>query len=425
MAELNNNTIKLLDLPSGTKEFRFLYFTQILKLPVCAGKIRNKIGKVTDLVFSLNETFPEAVGIFVGPRWGNPNQFIPWDKVLKIEEDAVFVAPRENNTLYPTFVDQKGWILINEHLMGRTVLDIDGRRIELVNDVHLLETKDKLLIVHVDISFNGFLRKLGLKNIKWVKDQFITWKYVQPLSLEDTGSKDMVTLSVTKAQMTDLPSEDLADVLEELSGAEQQAVFQELDSEKAAETLMEAEPRAQRQLITNLRKERAQKIMNEMSVPQLTNLFAVLPNSDVIDLMKLLPKDTAEKIKQILSESEETARALMTTQFISFKKDQTVGEVLKKLKGTDYDKTALSYFYTTEEGENTLVGVVDVRELVITNDEVKLEEIMISPVVSVEEEELKEELEDMFEKYDYKMLPVVDFKNRLIGVVDQNDVMTE
>ena len=65
-------------------------------------------------------------------------------------------------------------------------------------------------------------------------------------------------------------------------------MFSALDSEKAAETLMEAEPRAQRQIIANLRQERARTILSEMSVPQLADLFSVLPHDDMVELMALL-----------------------------------------------------------------------------------------------------------------------------------------
>ena len=87
-----------------------------------------------------------------------------------------------------------------------------------------------------------------------------------------------------------MPSEDLADALEELSGKEQQAVFSVLDSEKAAETLMEAEPRAQRQIIANLRHERARTILGEMSVPQLADLFSVLPHDDKTRTLATAPR---------------------------------------------------------------------------------------------------------------------------------------
>ena len=118
---------------------------------------------------------------------------------------------------------------------------------------------------------------------------------MQPLSLEDVTATDRVSLSVTRSQIHELPSEDLADALEELSGEEQQAVFSVLDSEKAAETLMEAEPRAQRQIISNLRQERARTILGEMSVPQLADLFSVLPHDDKMQLLPLLPPDQARR----------------------------------------------------------------------------------------------------------------------------------
>jgi magnesium transporter len=239
---------------AGSNDYRFLFFSELLKRPVCAGKITKPLGKLTDLVFKLSEHYPEAIGIYLEHGWGKPTEFIPWDRVVKIEDDAIFVQPPEGEQ-YPPFVDQVGWLLLNEHLMGRTILDMDGRRIEVVNDVHLLESRGRMIIVHVDISFNGFLRKIGLGKIRWIKDRLISWKYVQPLSLEDATNTDAVTLSLTRNLVKNLPSEDLADALEELSGREQQAFFSALDSESAADALVEAEPRAQRQIIARPGKE--------------------------------------------------------------------------------------------------------------------------------------------------------------------------
>src|ERR1039457_7494780 len=94
--------------------------------------------------------------------------------------------------------------------MGQTILDRDGRLTEIVNDVHLLFSKGRMILVHVDISFNGFLRKWHLERFASGKDQLISWRYVQPLSVED-HTKDIVTLSVAREQALELPSEDLAD----------------------------------------------------------------------------------------------------------------------------------------------------------------------------------------------------------------------
>ncbi len=413
---------KVPDLPPGLGSFRFLYFSELLKRPVCAGKIRDRIGRLSDLVFALKEPYPESVGLYLEFGWGKPTQFIPWDRVVKIEDDAIFVKPADAGT-YPPFVDQPGWMLVDAHLMGRTILDTDGRRTEVVNDVHLLDAKGRLLLVHVDTSFNGILRRWGLGGLKLIKDDLISWKYVQPLSVEDAVATDKVSLSVTKRQMLELPSEDLADALEELQGEEQQALFSALDSEKAAETLLEAEPRAQRQLIADLRKERARMILSEMSIPQLAKLFSVLPHDDVTEMMELLPAEDAGKIRAILSEREATAGVLMSSEFISVPVDTKVGPLLEQIRRSGREPDAISYVYVVNGDGRTLVGVIDLRELVLASDEAAVTEIMTSPVVSAEEGDLQDDVADLFAKYHYRMIPIVDTQDRLLGVIRYNEIM--
>ena len=118
------------------EDYQLFYFTYLLKRRICAGNFSQKVGKVTDLVFRLVDWSPEAIGIYVEHSMGRPDEFIPWDKVIKIDDDAIFITPAENGQPYPSFVDQKGWILLGKHIVGRTILDMDGRKTEVVNDVH-------------------------------------------------------------------------------------------------------------------------------------------------------------------------------------------------------------------------------------------------------------------------------------------------
>ena len=419
----NNSAGRNPDFGVGDKDFRFLYFSQLLGRPLCTGKITRRLGKLTDLVFRLNESYPEAVGIYMEHGWGKPTEFVPWDRVAKIDDDAVFVQPPDSGPQYPPFVDQAGWIMLNEHLMGRTILDMDGRRTEVVNDVHLLESKGRMILVHVDISFNGFLRKWGLSRLHLVKDCLISWKYVQPLSLEDATASDTLSLSITRSQVSELPSEDLADALEELSEKEQQAVFSVLDSEKAAETLMEAEPRAQRQIIANLRQERARTILSEMSVPQLADLLSVLPHDDKTELLALLPPEQSRRIVAILSKREATAGALMSSNCVTMTKETTVGHALVHLRSSKLDHDVISYIYVVSEPDKVLLGVIDLRELVLSPDQTPLGELMVAPVVAAESDDVREDLEELFAKYHYRMVPVVDRSDHLLGVIHYKDIM--
>jgi Mg/Co/Ni transporter MgtE len=301
---------------------------------------------------------------------------------------------------------------------------MDGRRTEVVNDVHLLEARGQLLLIHVDTSFNGFLRRLGLRGRRWAKDELISWKYVQPLSVEDAVKTDKVSLSVTRSQLKELPSEDLADALEELSGQEQQALFSALDSEKAAETLSEAEPRAQRQLISTLRRERAGQILAEMSVAQLAKLIAVLPHDHQVSMLELLPSENAARLKEILSAQEAQAQSLMDSNYLAFPPTAKVGEVLRAIRESARDREAISYCYVTGQDSQTLAGVVDLRELMLAADEQSLAEIMTSPVVAAEAEDLQEDVAEIFAKYHLRMIPVVDSEDHLLGVIRYKDLMT-
>lgn len=407
----------------GGASFRFLFFTELVKRPLCAGKIGDRIGKLADLVVALKEPYPEAAGIYVDHGWGRPTQFVPWNRVLRIEDDAIFVQPPETGDRYPPFVDQPGWLMIDRHLIGRTVLDIDDRRIEAVNDVHLLEASGRLALVHVDTSFNGFLRRWGLGRLQLVQDRFISWKYVQPLSVEDVGAADTVSLSITRRRLSELPSEDLADALEELSGPAQEALFSALDSDKAAETLLEAEPRAQRQLIAAMRKERASMVLSEMSTGQLAALFSVLPHDQVTAMLRVLPRAQASRIRHILSEREMTAGALASSDYLAVARDVTVGEVLSQIRHSGRERNAVSYVYVVSGEERTLIGVADLRDIVLAPDERPLSDVMVAPVITTAEDDVREDLETLFAKYHFRMIPVVDAQDRLRGVIRYRDIM--
>jgi CBS domain-containing protein/sporulation protein YlmC with PRC-barrel domain len=405
-------------------DYQLHYFSELLGRRVCAAKINNVLGRLTDIVFRPSEPYPEIVGIFIDHGWGKPTEFIPWDREYKVDPDAVFVLPPPGGAdRYPPFVPQPGMIFVNEHLMGKTIIDTDGRRVEVVNDVQFLESGPRMVLVHVDLSFNGFLRKWHLGWIHLLKNRFISWKYVQPLSVEQAASADTMALSVARRQIGELPSEDLADALEQLSGAEQQAVFSSLEPDKAAATLVEAEPRAQRQIVAGLRKERAQTILTRMSVMQLAELFSVLPHEHQQDLMALLPKKLSTRLAKILSEREVTASTLVSSRFVDMPKETVVAEAVRKLREMRPEPRAMSYIYVVAGDEKTLIGVVDIRDLVLADEKLALADLMISPVVSADDSDTREDLVELFDKYHFRMIPVVDAKDHLLGSIHHEDIM--
>ena len=409
--------------PAHEHTGRILYFSKIFKTPVHVSGGGKRLGKVSDIVFALEEAAPRAVGVYLNHGWGKDDEFIPWDRVVDMFGAGMVVKAPESGEHYPPFQDQPGWILADKHLMGRTVLDIDDRKIEAVNDVLLQQVDGQWRLVAVDTSFNGFLRKWRMPWLDTLMhDDLIPWKFVQPLSIEDATTSETIQLAVARTQLQDLPKEDLADMLEELSGEEQTALFSALETEKAAETLTEAEPRAQRQIIANLREERTMNILASLSTPQLVDLLTVLPHEDQRDLLLLLPEPRQTKVRSLLSEREAKATDFMDQEYLTIPPEATVAaaKVLILASGLDYH--GISYLYVTS-ASGSVLGVVDARNLLLAQEEATMEEIMISPVVSAEVDDAREDLTAMFSKYHFRMVPVVDLEDRIQGVVRYVDIM--
>ncbi len=400
-----------------------LYFSRILRKPVRVKGTGRKLGPASDMVFALAEPFPRAVGIFIDHGWGVPSEFVPWASVVEVRDGGITVEAPASGDRYPPFQDQPGWILADKHLMGRTILDIDDRKVEVVNDVLLQATDGAYHLAAVDASFNGFLRKWGLSRLTTLmRDDLIPWKWVQPLSLEDAIASDRLQLSVAKDQLQDLPKEDLADALEELSGTEQEALFSALEPTKAAETLTEAEPRAQRQIIASLRQERAQNILARLSTPQLVDLLGVLPHEDAEEMLVLLPEDRQRRVRALLSDREVTARDFMSADYLTISPDATVGEARTRIRSSGLSYSGISYLYPVGP-DRKLLGAVDARQLLISGEEARMEELMASPAVAAEAEDTREDIEALFGKYHFRMIPVVDPEDRILGVIRFNDIM--
>jgi magnesium transporter len=139
--------------------------------------------------------------------------------------------------------------------------------------------------------------------------------------------------------------------------------------------------------------------------------------------LALVPDEHAQRVKAILTEREVTAGALMSSDYIAMNKDRKIGEALAELRTSGREKHAISYVYVVNGGGKTLLGVVDLRDLVLAKDDATLAEVMAAPVITVEDKDPRDDLHPLFAKYHYRMLPVVDARDNILGVIRYEDVM--
>ncbi len=394
----------------------FVFLSQLLGRKILDGQGR-VWGKVSDLVAAISDQYPQVTGLFYLPRQEKTPRRLPWSQVQEFGDPLRTSGPEPG----PAAALQEGELLLKESLLDKQIVDTHGAKILRVNDLHLLRVNRNLFLVHVDVGFRGLMRRVGLekaadKFFQWffdyrLSDHFIPWRFVQPLA-----SPDFLRLKIAQNRLALLHPADLADIIEELDVNKRAEFFQSLDVETAAEALEETDPKIQVSLIENLNPAKASDIIEEMSPGEAADLLGDLPKEKAEGILQEMEKEAAEDVKELLVHPEEKAGGLMTTGFPAQPPHSTAREAMEYLRREAENLDVIDYLYVTD-GEEHLLGVVSLRDLLTAAPQALLSDLMDTRVVTVELEEEKEEIADRFAKYGLRAVPVVDDANRIRGVI--------
>jgi Mg/Co/Ni transporter MgtE len=214
---------------------------------------------------------------------------------------------------------------------------------------------------------------------------------------------------------------DLADILEELEGGQRVALFNALDAEQASDTLEEVEPRVQRELIRAIEKERAALLINEMTPAQAADILAILPRDQAGAILKLLDRDKSSKVAHIIDKHDEQILLYGSTDLIRLPPSTPAAEVLDRYRELAKDKDVVTYVYVTDAA-GTLKGVVDIRDMVAAEPGQTLGDIMTERVISLPKDATLREAAMLFERYDFRALPITDENDQLLSAVSSRDV---
>ncbi|MCK4223647.1 MAG: magnesium transporter [candidate division Zixibacteria bacterium] len=404
----------------------FVFLSEILNRRVIdsEGKI---IGQVVDLRVKLGEIFPPVVSVRVRQKGKRKITSFPWRVVASINGNEIKLKQDAESQRVDIDV-QEGEILLRDEILDKQVVDTFGAKVERVNDFHLLLAEGQLRVVHVDFGIRGILRRLGwIKYVdaltNWlfayqIPKKLLSWKYIQPLSHDPR--KKALKLNVTHRKLSEIHPPDLADILEELDRHERSYVFKSLDLETQADTLEEADDQTRISLIEELSKERASDILEEMEPDEAVDLLQDLPDEKKQELIKGLEEDKREELEELLEFEEETAGGIMTTDYISCLEADSVEKVMGIFKQSDNPLDNTSYIYVTDEREK-LLGVVTLRDLILNSPEVKVGSFMKRDVIKLRVDDSLKQVAEIFTKYKFLTIPVVDQQNRIEGIITLRD----
>ena len=222
--------------------------------------------------------------------------------------------------------------------------------------------------------------------------------------------------------MATMNPSDIAEILSELDERQLPLVFRLLPKELAAEAFAEMEPEQQEVLIRGFSDSELKEVLDEMFVDDAVDMVEEMPANVVRRILDQADPDMRKQINEILRYPEDSAGSIMTTEYVSLRPSMTVEEAILRIRRTGVDKETIYTCYVTKD--RRLIGMVTVKDLLLcSDDETPIADIMEENVISVGTHDDQEEVAQMFTKYNFLALPVVDTELRMVGIITFDDAM--
>ena len=239
------------------------------------------------------------------------------------------------------------------------------------------------------------------------------------------------TIPATAQGMTDA---NVAERIEELPAPDGAAVLEHLPRELSADVAEYLDPQTAAQILSEMDSHLAATVITDMEVPEAAVVLEYMDPDDRVDILAHVPRSHHDRLVNEMAALEaaevrsleqfppDTAGGIMTTDVTALSEDLTVENAIAELRRLSEELEQMYYVYVVDKRRH-LVGVLSMRDLILAKPERKLSQIMHPEVRSVPATMDQEEVAQLFDKYGYLAIPVVDAKNHLIGIVTVDDVV--
>lgn len=412
----------------------FLYFSEILGCEVRDERHR-RVGRLCDIGLKMNgEIYPKAFMLIVKRGFFSKEYAsIDWEQVSTIDE----IFKLKMNRAQIAFGKKKirpDFSLVN-HILDQQIVDMNNRKVVRVNDIHFLRVEQHLYMAHVDVGTRGLVRRLGWTF--WVdqivkifsphssfltQEDFISWKNTQLLSLGRV--KNVLRLDVAQQKLSQIPSTDLADIMEDLDVFERGHLFQSLEVDVQRKVFADMAITKKVELIEQLDEKQVTSLLENIPADEAADLLLRLPKKKTRRLMKVMETKTSKKLHKLLGFSKDSAGGLMTSEYLSLPKDALVKDAMQKIKDNTFFPGNIYHIYVVDEA-NKLVGVAALKNFINADPQIPLLTLIDPHKIFVRTDDGLEKVAVLLEKYKFSVIPVVNEEDILQGVITIDDVMEE
>ncbi|CAM3646738.1 magnesium transporter [Cytobacillus oceanisediminis] len=245
-------------------------------------------------------------------------------------------------------------------------------------------------------------------------------------------SENQITLEIIKALketrrfhfqsiISELQPYDIARIFEGLPVKHHPRFLLYMTPEQIAELIQELEQQHQARVLSLLGIEKSGEVLDLMDNDDIAALLEGMSAERMEELLSGMKLEESRIVKSIMKYPPETAGRLMTNRFVWIPQHYTVRDTVEKIKSfAEYSET-INYLYVINENKE-LVGVVSYRDLILANENEKIQDIMYSRVIAVAADTDQEEVARLIERYDFLAIPVVE-KGQLVGIVTFDDII--
>ena len=215
---------------------------------------------------------------------------------------------------------------------------------------------------------------------------------------------------------------DIAEVFEEMSDENVILLFRLLPKDIASDVFVEMTSDKQEALIKSFSDSELRHVVDDLYLDDTVDIIEEMPANVVKRILKNTDAETRNAINQILQYPKDSAGSIMTIEFVDLKKHYTVEKAFQHIKKTGVEKETIYTSYVTDN-QRHLIGIISAKDLMLSELDAVIEDIMETNVISVNTLDDKEDVAKMFEKYGFLALPVVDKEGRLVGIVTVDDAI--
>lgn len=202
-------------------------------------------------------------------------------------------------------------------------------------------------------------------------------------------------------------------------------LFRLLSKDRSLEVFESMNADQQERLLNAFSDDQAVELLSELDPDDRARLLGEVPAKIAKKLIRNLSKEEREKTDLLLNYPPETAGRIMTPDYVSLKKEMSVKEALDKLRRNKEemkDKETIYALFVVDK-ERRLIGALSLRDLVLAEEEEKVEDIMNTEIIKIWTREDQEKVAKVLQDHDLLALPVVDREDRLVGIVTVDDAM--